>query len=165
MNTKEKSIPFYFILALILAVCFFVYGSIMVYKKLVYSETMGRFSHYSSYIDRDDDGNEHTKYEWFYEYKVNGSKYLTYSSGHSSYYPSTSEEIVKYNPSNPKEAILQSDHGGIILIGVGLFIGIIPITTLISYISERKYDYVITASSTRNCSTKNKFIQPKYTEM
>ena len=129
-------------ISIVLVIIFgFIGSSVMfagistIIQRMSYDETIGTYCYSREYITTDDDGFEHTRYRWYYNYYVDGIEHEVSSSGHSSEYPNVHEEAVLYNPNNPSESVMKNDNLGIAGICVGLIFALPP---LMIYIKDKK---------------------------
>lgn len=105
----------------------------------------GYYSNYDIY-DSDEDG---TTYKLTYVYEVNNQKYYISTNYGTNYIPKeNSIRTIKYNPSNPSEAILVGTNSKNTLIFMGLFFAlgsftfILGVLSVLGYFDKMKIDIV-----------------------
>ena len=135
MNNKGK-------ISIILVVAFCLIGFLLIsagiktiITRLAYKEVVGTYIRSEEYTTKDDDGNKHTRYRWYYTYYVDNSSYEVSWSGHSDRFPDKTEEKILYNPSKPSVSVMKSDNLGISAIFAGIIFALPP---LLIYFSENR---------------------------
>ena len=119
---------------------FILIGSVMLYfgisnsfknlsKTSNYVETIGYFVDYEIY-DSDEDG---TTYKLIYYYNVNNKEYTVSTDYGTNMIPKEgSSRTIKYNPSNPSEAIISGGSSEIVLLLIGIMFTMIPFVIFIN---------------------------------
>lgn len=94
-----------------------------------YVETIGYFVDYEIY-NSDEDG---TTYKLIYSYNVNNKEYTVSTDYGTNMIPKEgSSRTIKYNPSNPSEAIISGGSSEIVLLLIGIMFTMIPFVILIN---------------------------------
>ena len=94
-----------------------------------YVETIGYFVDYEMY-NSDEDG---TTYKLIYSYNVNSKEYTVSTDYGTNMIPKGgSSRTIKYNPSNPSEAIISGGSSEIVLLLIGIMFTMIPFVILIN---------------------------------
>ena len=94
-----------------------------------YVKTIGYFVDYEIY-DSDEDG---TTYKLIYSYNVNNKEYTVSTDYGTNMIPKEgSSRTIKYNPSNPSEAIISGGSSEILLLLIGIMFTMIPFVIFIN---------------------------------
>ena len=94
-----------------------------------YVETIGYFVDYEIY-NSDEDG---TTYKLIYSYNVNNKEYTVSTDYGTNMIPKEgSSRTIKYNPSNPSEAIISGGSSEIVLLLIGIMFTMIPFVIFIN---------------------------------
>ena len=94
-----------------------------------YVKTIGYFVYYEIY-DSDEDG---TTYKLIYSYNVNNKEYTVSTDYGTNMIPKEgSSRTIKYNPSNPSEAIISGGSSEIVLLLIGIMFTMIPFVIFIN---------------------------------
>lgn len=94
-----------------------------------YVETIGYFVDYEI-CNSDEDG---TTYKLIYSYNVNSKEYTVSTNYGTNMIPKEgSSRTIKYNPSNPSEAIISGGSSEIVLLLIGIMFTMIPIIMFIN---------------------------------
>ena len=94
-----------------------------------YVKTIGYFVDYEIY-DSDEDG---TTYKLIYSYNVNNKEYTVSTDYGTNMIPKEgSSRTIKYNPSNPSEAIISGGSSEIVLLLIGIMFTMIPFVIFIN---------------------------------
>ena len=90
---------------------------------------IGYFDHYEIY-NSDEDG---TTYKLIYSYSVNSKEYTVSTDYGTNMIPKEgSSRTIKYNPSNPSEAIISGGSSEIVLLLIGIMFTMIPFVIFIN---------------------------------
>ena len=100
-----------------------------------YVKTIGYFVDYEIY-NSDEDG---TTYKLIYSYNVNNKEYTVSTDYGTNMIPKGgSSRTIKYNPSNPSEAIISGGSSEIVLLLIGIMFTMIPFVIFINMSSKIK---------------------------
>lgn len=138
------------IITICMIVIFLLIGIIMTYFGITktyklsemtkeYIITDGYFYQYDIYSGSTNEGKT---YQLYYRYFVDGKEYSISTDYGTNYIPSeNSVRKVKYNPTNPKEAILEGLSGENFLIYMGIFFILITVACILGMLKDAGYLY------------------------
>ena len=130
----KQIFPYFFLsLFIFIGIVVLYFGISNSFKKLSktsnYVETIGYFVDYKIY-NSDEDG---ASYKLIYCYNVNDKEYTVSTDYGTNMIPKKgSSRIIKYNPSNPSEAIISGGSSEIVLLLIGIMFTVIPFVIFIN---------------------------------
>lgn len=130
---KQKRISLLLLaICILFGVCILVAGIIQTYKgnekTKNYQEVEGQFVSYGDYANDE----EKKTYFLTYSYHIDGQEYTVSTEYGTEIIPEkNSTRVIKYNPDNPKEAIIQGASNATFLILLGILFTFVPLFILL----------------------------------